>query len=138
MAIYSVYLPPTSQNDADLADRTLFVREGFSFAAFGLGPFWLLWNRLWLALAAYILTVLLIALAASSWGLGIPASLLLIALCDYFLGLEAARLKSAMLERRRYRFTDIIAGSKMDEVERRFFTRWRARIAGLPLPVDGG
>ncbi len=138
MAIYSVYLPPKGQNATDLATRTLFVREGFSWAALGFGPLWLFWNRLWLALAAYILAILLIIIAVKSWGLGVPAAVILIALGDYYLGFEGAGLKASRLERRQFQFADVVTGAKIDEVERRYFSRWRKHIAESPVPANGG
>ena len=51
--VYSVFEPPERGGDAaDHMERFMFVRDGFSFAAFLFGPLWFLWHRLWLALLA--------------------------------------------------------------------------------------
>ena len=54
MPVYTVHAPVT--NDAGIAatDRFAFVRDGFHFWAALLGPLWLVWHRLWLALIGWI------------------------------------------------------------------------------------
>ena len=44
-------------------DDLELVPEGFSWAAFVLGPLWLVWHRLWWALAGWLGVVLALALA---------------------------------------------------------------------------
>ena len=43
-------LPVTADAAARDRQRFVFVRDGFHFWALLLGPLWLLWHRLWLAL----------------------------------------------------------------------------------------
>ena len=54
MRIYTVHEPAPRENEivAD-PDRFRFVRDGFYFWAFLLGPVWMLWHRLWLVLLIY-------------------------------------------------------------------------------------
>ena len=35
----------------------MFVRDGFYFWAFLLGPLWMLWRRLWLVLVVYLVGI---------------------------------------------------------------------------------
>ena len=55
MAVYTVHEPPPKrfQSEPD-PDRFVFVRDGFSFWAFLLGPLWMLRHRMWLVLIAYM------------------------------------------------------------------------------------
>ena len=55
MAIYTVHepLPRKNETSAD-PDRFAFVRDGFYFWAFVLGPLWMLWRRLWLVTVALL------------------------------------------------------------------------------------
>ena len=152
MAIYSVYVPPGGPLPLDSAgrikagDRAVFLPDKFSYAAFAFGPFWLLWSRLWLPLAAYALAAMLIVTAVRFLGLSPFAILMLVGLMDWFLGLEGARMIGARLERQRFKLADVIAGSKMDDVEQRFFSRWltgldevaAARSSSAVAPVAGG
>src|SRR5262245_50437458 len=63
MAVYSVFAPPPSTGEAD-AERFRFVRDGFSWGAFLLGPLWMIWRRLWL-----VLLICLVVVTAISVGL---------------------------------------------------------------------
>ena len=74
MAVYAVFEPPLKEDAG--ADETMeralrfkFVRDGFSFWAFLLGPVWMLFHRLWLALICYIVLIFAITLVAFSFGL---------------------------------------------------------------------
>lgn len=131
MAVYSVYLPKAGAV-RKIADRAVFVREGFSYRALALGPFWLAANRLWRPLFACFVAFALIGAAVAVWSLSLVSALLLVALMDWYLGCEGARMLGAKLERRQYRLADIVAGSKIDEVERRFFVRWQPSSNGAP------
>ena len=55
MTVYTVHEPPPREGEADdRPDRFVFVRDGFYFWAFLLGPLWMLWRRLWLVLLLYV------------------------------------------------------------------------------------
>ncbi len=55
MTTYTVHESPTSSGGAAAdAERLVFVRDGFYFWAFLLGPLWILWRRLWLVLLLYL------------------------------------------------------------------------------------
>ena len=50
MAVYTVHEPPLKRYETDAdPERFVFVRDGFSFWAFLLGPLWMLRHRMWLA-----------------------------------------------------------------------------------------
>ena len=136
MAIFTVFMPRAASNGAEMADRALFVQDGFCWTALVFGPLWLVRHRLWLALALYILGAALIGTAAWSFGLRMPAASLLLALLSVFLGFEGRSLLCARLERRGYSLGGVVAGSQRDGLERRFFAGWlkqRAAAAGSGL-----
>src|ERR1700709_2389229 len=55
MPVYTVHAPVADGTDPrSVTDRCVFGRDGFHFWAFLLGPLWLAWHRLWLALIGYI------------------------------------------------------------------------------------
>ena len=54
MPIYTVHAPVTTNAGVVATDRFTFVRDGFHVWAFVLGPLWLVWRRLWLALIGWI------------------------------------------------------------------------------------
>jgi hypothetical protein len=113
MAVYTVYVPDFGrraiQSDAEkyaaLPDA-VFVREGFSRAAFFLGPFWLAWNRLWVVLLVWFAVFFLLAVEAPQVLNG--GSIFLIGLLlEFLLGLEGNSLRRWELTRRGFRLTDI-------------------------------
>src|SRR3954453_775908 len=69
MAVYTVH-EPLPRRDEAVADpeRFIFVRDGFYFWAFVLGPLWMLWRRLWLVTLLYF--SLSICLQLGLWAMG--------------------------------------------------------------------
>ena len=69
MSIYTVHepLPRASEATADPV-RFRFVRDGFHFWAFVLGPVWMLFHRLWLVFLLYV--ILSAALHTALWFAG--------------------------------------------------------------------
>ena len=54
MATFTVHEPPPRKSEETASPvRFAFVRDGFHFWAFVLGPLWMLWHRLWLELLLY-------------------------------------------------------------------------------------
>ena len=141
MPVYTVHAPVTAGPDVRATDRFVFVRDGFYFWAFLLGPFWLAWRRLWLALLGYIVVAIVVAMALlllHAGGGGRLAVTLLIAL---LLGFEAASLRRWTLSRRNWRQLDIVVADDEETAERRFFDRWAAKQRGFTndqLAVDRG
>jgi Protein of unknown function (DUF2628) len=112
---------PNPVTKAELVEA-VFVPEGFSRAAFWLGPFWLAWHKLWLELLAWVAVFLLLASGearfVSGWAIFWIAVLL-----ELLLGLEANNLRRASLRRNGYRLADVAAGATLDDAERSFFRR---------------
>jgi Protein of unknown function (DUF2628) len=134
MPTYTVHAPPPKADEKTSdPQRFLFVRDGFHFWAFLLGPLWLIYRRLWLVLVLYLVVagVLGGALAA----LHAPATLqlafdLLIAL---LVGFEAATLRRWTLERRGWRTLGFVVADDEENAERRFFPAW-SEHAGTEAP----
>lgn len=155
MAVYTIYLPSfphetshrvlprsaasasvdAAATQATLADAA-FVPECFSRAAFFLGPLWLAWHRLWLALVVWLVAFsLLTDLGARyvGWGAAVGIGVLLQAL----LGLEGNNLRRGELVRRGYRLVDVAVGTKLDDAERSFYQR-RFETQPASPPAPGG
>jgi hypothetical protein len=123
MTTFTVHEPPPRRNEeAASLDRFAFVRDGFYFWAFLLGPLWMFWHRMWLVLVLYLVAT--VALQAALWALGVSAVVkfvvgLLIAL---LVGFEAGSLRRFTL--RRWIERGIVVGPTREDAERRFFDRW--------------
>lgn len=124
MKIYTVHEPDPRKDDVGPDPvRIRFIRDGFHFWAFLLGPAWMLWHRLWLVLLIY-----LAGTAAAQWSLfalGVSGAVkfavgFLIAL---LIGCEAGSLRRWSL-RRRWTEVGVVAARDLEEAERRFFEGW--------------
>jgi hypothetical protein len=95
----------------------VLVREGFSWGALILGPFWLAAHRAWIAaaisLAAYIL---ILVLATEPVGAILAAGLALI------LGLNGHDLRRWALENRGYLLVHVLAAANQDDAFARLLT----------------
>jgi hypothetical protein len=132
MSVYTVHQPPVRAADSlPEAERIVFVRDGFSFWAFLFAPLWMLWHRMWLVLAGYIVLVaaleaLLIAVGASS-----SAAAFVWLMLSLLLGLEASTLRRFSLRLRGWVNAGIVSGDDVEDAERRFFDAWLRDASAL-------
>jgi hypothetical protein len=132
MPVYTVHAPQGAGSAVrDGTDRFVFVRDGFFFWAFVLGPVWLLWHRLWLALLGYVAVTVAGEVALWMLHAGSGARFLVMLLVGLLMGLEAASLWRWTLSRRDWRQIDIVVADDEEAAERRFFDRWTAKQGNL-------
>jgi Protein of unknown function (DUF2628) len=143
MAVYTVHAPTAHTADFRSTDRFVFVRDGFHFWAMVLGPLWLIWKRLWLALLGWLALFFALDVAVVQLGGG-PAALMAVDIIVAILvGLEASTLERWTYSRRKWRQLDVVVADDEESAERRFFDRWTTgnakRWTGYdPLSVDRG
>jgi hypothetical protein len=139
MPTYTVHAPPprASATEGD-PERFVFVRDGFHFWAFLLGPLWLLLRRLWLLLVLYLAVIgvlggLLVLVRAPT-----IVQVLVGLLIALLIGFEAASLWRWTLERRGWRMIGFAVGDDEEVAERRFFAEWvkRADAASPPAAAE--
>jgi hypothetical protein len=131
MTIYTVHLPPEADKPESVADKAVFVKEGFATAGFVFTGFWLLAQRLWLHALGYFL---LLGLAiAAFWWLGLPRLAFggVTALLALLVGLEGHEWMRRRFGRKGWAQAGTVSGPSLDECERRFFQDW---LAGRPAP----
>jgi hypothetical protein len=140
MTVFTVHEPRPRRNETAAApERFVFVRDGFYFWAFLLGPLWMLWHRLWLVLVIYLVATT--AVQALLWALAVSPVVKFAAgaLIALLVGFEAASLRRWTLGRRRWRNVGLVVGRNVEAAERRFFDSWvanhSARVAPPP-PAD--
>ena len=141
MPVYTVHAPSASGADLRAADNCVFVRDGFHVWAMILAPFWLVWNRLWLAAIGWVVVTVALEVGLAWLGAGRTAIWLAGALVALLMGFEAASLKRWTLSRRKWRQLDTVVADDEEAAERRFFDRWTAGHGGAsydPLTVDRG
>jgi hypothetical protein len=142
MTTFTVHEPPPRKNEEAASPvRFAFVRDGFYFWAFLLGPVWMLYHRLWLVLLMYLAGTTAIHVAL--WALGVSGLVkatvsLLIAL---LVGFEAGSLRRWSL--RRWTSRGIVVAYNREAAEHRFFDRWSGSLqpayaaAEPPAPPQG-
>jgi hypothetical protein len=131
MTVFTVHQPaPRKNEDVAPPDRYAFVRDGFYFWAFLLGPLWMLWRRLWLVLVIYL--VITAAIQAALWALGVSGVVKFAVgfLIAVLVGCEAGTLRRWSL-RRRWTNVGLVVAPNQEMAERRFFESWSAD-ASLP------
>ncbi|CFX15552.1 conserved protein of unknown function [Candidatus Filomicrobium marinum] len=122
---FTVHEPPNPPAASiERAERLVFTKDGFSFAALLLGPIWLLLNRMWIVLAIYV--VIAFGIGAVLELLKVPhiwATLTGLAL-NFLIALEGDSLRRWTLERRGWQFVGTVVGRTTADCERRFFENW--------------
>ena len=140
MPVYTVHAPVTNAAGIAATDRFAFVRDGFHFWAALLGPVWLVWHRLWLALIGWIAVTVAIDVGIVRLGASGTAIFLANLLIALLMGFEASSIRRWTLSRRNWRQLDIVVARNKETAERRFFDRWAAkqRIINDQAAVDRG
>ena len=127
MPVYTVHAPAATDASIAATDKFTFVRDGFHFWAMLLGPIWLIWRRLWLALLGYLAATAAIDFIIVRLHAGRGAMVFADVLIALLMGFEGASLQRWTLSRRNWRQLDIVVGDDEEAAERRFFDRWTAR-----------
>ena len=133
MPVYTVHEPrKLTGNPVRDAERFTFVRDGFHFWAFLLGPVWILFRRMWLVFVLYAIVMAAISYGMREFGISVPAQFAVGFLIALLIGFEAGTLRRFTL--RRWRNVGSAVGVDRDDAERRFFEAWVAREEyGRPL-----
>jgi hypothetical protein len=139
MTVFTVHAPVDRASEKGVSEKTekfVFIRDGFHFWAFIFGPFWFLWNRLWLAFGLYVLAALALGATLSLLNAGADTRFMVWLLVAFLVGLEAASLKRWSYSRRKWRQVDFVVADKADSAERIFFDRWASADRRTPPRRD--
>jgi hypothetical protein len=133
MPTFTVHEPPPRKGEAASApERFVFVRDGFYGWAFLLAPIWLLWRRLWLAFAIYL--VVNVVLGVGLRLIGAPAGVRFLAslLVALLIGLEASSIWRRKLAWKKWKTLGFVVGEDAEAAEQRFFAEWAKRKSEAP------
>jgi len=122
VTVFSVYEPANEAPDIEArADALQFVKEGFSWPAFFVPALWLIYCRMWIELALFV--VIFVAL---QWAFGMdrPWQDLLGWTLFALFAFEANDLRGAALERNGYRLIGVAEGRNRTDAELSFFETW--------------
>jgi Protein of unknown function (DUF2628) len=124
LRFYSVHAEPWNPATTPQgADRTVIVKEGFSWPAFLIALPWMIWHRMWIVLLLYL--ALVIGLAALSEFAPVPDQAVTLAslVIALVLGFEGNNLLRWTLARRGYEEIGEVAAETPQAAEMRFFER---------------
>jgi len=141
VALYSVYEPgEPSANLVERADSLVFVKDGFSWPAFFLAPFWLLYHRMWLGLVLFVGGFILLDVVLSMNDVGEAVSGWAGIAYMFFFAMEANGLRRYSLERKGYELAGMALGGNREEAEVTFFHGWLPgqRRSGPPAETASG
>ncbi len=133
MPTYTVHEPPLRKGEAVSApERFVFVRDGFYVWAFLLAPLWLLWRRLWLAFAIYLLANTALGLGLMLIGVASGVKFLASLLVGLLVGLEASAIWRRKLAWKKWKTLGLVVGDDAESAERRFYAEWAKRADVKP------
>jgi hypothetical protein len=134
MRLWTVFEPRNPASAGERADKTIFVKDGFSWLGLLFPLPWLLIQRLWLGTLIYIL----IAVAAGLAGLYLPltesSGLLLSLLANVWVALEGNDLRRRKLLKQGFVQAGSVLAKKRIEAEEIFFTERGAPEVPVPTP----
>ena len=140
MITFTVHEPPNPPADrVERAAGMVLVRDGFSWSAALLTPFWMVAHGLWWPLVAYVAATGAMGLLQQAVAFD-PRWLTLASLsASLLIGLEAGSLRRWALARRGWTVVGTVSGRTAQECERRFFDLWLAAqrpSAPAPAPAE--
>lgn len=138
MPAFAVFEPPSRKRSlVGHTDGYIFLRDRFNLVAFIFGPFWMIWRRLWLVLAVYLILIAATEYGLRRFGTSLPVRLAVFSLISFLVGLEATSLRRWTLIRRGWRDCGIVIADDLDLAERRFFDaklETKSTIKAMPVP----
>jgi hypothetical protein len=143
MSVYTVHEPPLKFGNAPDAARVAFVRDGFHFWAFLLGPVWMIWHGLWLVTLGYAIFIAAVSVALFVLKIHGGAYFAIAFLIALLVGFEASTLRRWTLRRNGWREAAAVVGDDQESAERRFFSAWvegapsKQPAPARPLPQTG-
>jgi hypothetical protein len=135
MAIYTVHIPADATTAEGVAEKALFVKEGFSLPGFIFTGLWLLTRQLWLFALGYVVIIGLVILAFSTFGWPMAVFGLVQGLLAFLIGIEGHEWQRRRLARRGFTHAGTVSGPSLEECERRFFKDWIAGQAVVAAPA---
>lgn len=121
MASYRVFeFPDALPTKKAASEDVCFVRDGFSFTALVFPSIWLLWHRLWMSFAFFVLLMASFIFIADT--ISPVLGVFLNALVGFYFSFEGTNLKAVKLKNAGWHEVDVIVASDEEEAEVRYFS----------------
>jgi hypothetical protein len=128
---YTVHEPSVGPEDIEeRAGKLVFVKEGLALWALIAPGLWLLFNRVWWGLLAYVVLAGSRVAALTSKGAGEQIIAWGGLALNLIFAFEARDLYRGALERRGYALIGVVSGRNLEECERRFLQEWLPEARG--------
>lgn len=125
MKLYTVHQPDEKTADPlEIAERIVFVKDGFAWIALLIPALWALWNRMWLVFVGYLLLASIVQSGLMALGSSTETIAAVTVLINLLFALEANNLRRWTLERKGFTEIGAVAGRSWEECEARFFANW--------------
>ncbi|MGI9386740.1 MAG: DUF2628 domain-containing protein [Methyloligellaceae bacterium] len=127
MITYTVHERADSVADVALrAESILFVKDGFAWLALFFPVLWMLFQRMWLVLLAFLIIVSALEAGLAAAGLGEMLAGWVTLGASVLFAFQANDLRRWTLARRGYSVAGLVTGRNREECEMRFFESWLA------------
>lgn len=127
MVTYTVHERGGEETDiAARAEKIVFIKEGFAWLALVFPLVWLLYHRLWIVLAGFVVIITLLEVGVMSLGLNEAVAVFTTLALSAIFALQANDLRRWSLERKGFALADLVSAVDRSECERKFFSRWLA------------
>jgi hypothetical protein len=132
MRLWTVHEPRNPASSLERADKTIFIKDGFSWPGLIVPLPWLLIQRLWLGTLVYVL----LAAAAGAVGeyMTEKSGIMLALLANLYVALEGNDLRRRKLVRQGYAQAASVLAKTRDEAEAIFFAARGAPDVTTPEP----
>lgn len=130
MRLWTVYEPRHPASAGERVDKTLFIKDGFSWPGLLFPLPWLLIQQLWLGTAIFVVLSVVAGLIGLFLPLGDNAGFLLALLANFWVGFEGNDMRRRKLLKKGYVQADSVIAKTRIEAEEIFFT-----ARGVPEPV---
>ncbi len=134
MIAYTVHEPSKPSSDLlTRADEVVFVKEGIAWLALVFPILWLLAQRMWIVLAAFIGLTVLISVLVMALGANEEAAAWSTIGLGLVLALEANDLRRWNMERRGYKMVAAVTARSRDDCEMKFFSDFADKYGVAPV-----
>ncbi|WP_082766143.1 DUF2628 domain-containing protein [Paramesorhizobium deserti] len=115
-----VIMEPPAKAGKNVAEGTLFIRDGFALLAFFVPFIWLLFHRLWFEAILVVAAAVALGMAGEYWNQGGTVAVLSL-LVSILVALEGNNWRIARFRRRGYAEKGVIEAADRSEAEIRYF-----------------
>jgi hypothetical protein len=129
MRFWTVYEPRHPANAGERVEKTLFIKDGFSWPGLIFSLFWLLFQQLWLGALIFVLVSVMLGVLGAFLPLDDSAGMLLSLLPSLYVGFEGNDMRRRKLLKKGFVQAGSVLAKTHAEAEDIFFTERGAPVS---------